>query len=320
MRGALNRRATKIVMPTIAIIPKKEPIVNESGLTIFKTLTKGLKRTPKDHYDVIIANQSLTTFAIKIAGFTHKTLYYVQAYEPDIYIKLGGFKNWFLCQLTKLSYKIKLFTVVNAAIYLDYKKLKTSRVLYPGIDFNNFYSASKKKEDENEVIIGTIGRTEPLKGTRYVVEAFKNLKERYPNLRLHIAFGNAGDFSDFDEIKCYQPHGDKELGNFYRSLDYYICAGYSQFGAFHYPVAEAMSCGISLITTHYYPANENNAWLVTPQSVEDFVKIFEMAYNDRELGKKKIEQGLIDVKKLEWKFVGERLNNYINEFVNSNIQ
>lgn len=296
---------------------KKDPVINESGISIFRILTKGLKKISRDQYDVIIANQSLTTFAIKLAGLTHQTLYYVQAYEPDIYIILGGFKNWLLCQITKFSYKMKLFTVVNADIYLDYKNLKASRVLYPGIDFNNFYYASKKSEDENELIIGTIGRIEPLKGTRYVVEAFKALKKRYPKLTLHIAFGNADDFSDCDGIKCCQLHGDKELGNFYRSLDYYICAGYSQFGAFHYPVAEAMSCGVPLITTYYYPANENNSWLVSPQSVKDIVKIFEMAYNERELGIAKIKQGLTDVKMLEWRFVGERLNNYINEFVNN---
>ena len=287
----------------------------DNAFSIQKKLTRALRKIPANSYDVIIANHALTTFPIWIAGLRHKTLYYVQAYEPDYY-KSEGIKSSILSFLSAQSYKMKFFTVVNGKTYLDYKELKSSRILYPGIDFNLFYPTAKKLADnaDNEIIIGTIGRTEPYKGTRYVIEAFQKLGKKYANIKLHVAFGNPQDFINYENIHCFQLHGDEELANFYRSLDYYICAAYIQLGAFHYPVSEAMSCGVPVITTHYYPANEMNAWMVnTLEDSEEIVTQFELAQSDPSIKQKKIEQALMDVQQFEWKMVGERLNNYVQE-------
>ncbi len=296
---------------------KKEPALKESGLSIFQKLTKGLKKLPKDAYDVIIANHSLTIFPIKKAGLTHKILYYVQAYEPDFYNSPMDLKNRILCQLYSRSYKMNLFTVVNAGIYLNYKKLKASRVLYPGIDFKLFYPKEKNilEQRDNKVIIGTVGRMIPSKGTQYVVDAFQKLKQEYSSIELHVAFGDPDDFKNYEGIHCFQPHGDEALANFYRTLDYYFCAGYVQLGAFHYPVAEAMSCGVPVISTLYYPANETNAWLTRPRNTDEIVSQFRSAHSNSSLKEKKVQQALMDVQQFDWKLVGKRLNNYLNEFL-----
>ena len=157
---------------------------------------------------------------------------------------------------------------------------------------------------------------ESYKGTRYIIEAFKILKEKHPHIELHLAFSDPKDFKNCDDISCFKPNGDEHLGNFYRSLDYYICAGYVQLGAFHYPTVEAMSCGVSVITTSYYPANENNAWITTPQKAEEIVKQFELAENNPSLREKKIKQALNDVKQFAWPEVGKKFNNYLKEFIN----
>lgn len=298
----------------------KDSSTKDSAISIQHKLTKALKKLPKDSYDVIIANHSLTTLPIKKAGLTHKTIYYVQAYEPDFYKLLGGIKNRILAHFSEKSYKMNLFTVVNTENYFNYKKLKSSRVLYPGVDFNHFYPKVKKNasENNNKIIIGTIGRTEPYKGTQYIIEAFKILKKKYPSIELHLAFSDPKDFKNCDGIFCFKPNGDEHLGNFYRSLDYYICAGYVQLGAFHYPVAEAMSCGVSVITTSYYPANETNAWMTIPQKAEDIVKQFELAQSNPTLKEEKIKQAMNDVTQFSWRKVGEKFNGYINEFINLN--
>ena len=300
-------------------INKNKTNKKENAFSIQKKLTKALSKMPKDEYDVIIANHSLTTLPIKRAGLIHKTIYYVQAYEPDLYILSGGLKNEIISYLSSLSYKMKLFTVVNAEKYLKYKSLTASKVLYPGIDFNLFYPKDEKLLNQNKekIIIGTVGRSEIYKGTRYIVEAFKKLKKKYSSIQLYVAFGNPADFKDEDDIFCYQPDGDEALGNFYRSLDYYFCAGYTQLGAFHYPVVEAMSCGVPVITTHYYPANSSNSWIVAPNNFEKLVEGFEMAQSDPYLKEKKIQQALIDVKQFEWASIGQRLNDYIQEFINT---
>lgn len=297
------------------------PIKNERGekgnvFSIQQKLTKALRKFSKDSYDVIFANHSLTTFPIKRAGLQKKTLYYVQAYEPEFY-HLPGIKNRLLTLLSVRSYKMDLFTVVNGKTYFNYKEIRSSRILYPGIDFNFFYPQKYKlPEPEQQIIIGTIGRSEPSKGTRYIVEAFQKLKKKYVNIQLKIAFGDPQEYKDDENIFCLSPDGDEALANFYRSLDYYICAGYIQIGAFHYPVSEAMSCGVPLITTQYYPANEANAWIVHElQNSDVIVAQFEMAQNNPSLRQKKLEQGICDVQQFDWKLVGKQLDGYMKELV-----
>ncbi len=74
-----------------------------------------------------------------------------------------------------------------------------------------------------------------------------------------------------------------------------------------------MSCGISLITTRYYPATNDNAWIVKPKNIEDIVEKFEMAYANHELRQKKIENGLKDVEQFSWSIVGKTMNKYLND-------
>ena len=299
----------------------KDDNLKDTAFSIQQKLTSALKKIPEDSYDVILASHSLSTLPINKAGLTHKALYYIQNYDPDSYNTVGGFKNKILAYLSEKSYKMNLFTIVNAEIYLNYKKIKARGVLYPGIDFSLFYPKEEKfeqiekKSTTNKIIIGTIGRAEIFKGTRYIIEAFKIIKSKYPSAELHVAFGNPIDFKNQEGVYCYCPDGDENLGDFYRSLDYYICAGYTQSGGFHYPVAEAMSCGIPVITTSYYPANEDNAWMIKPQNTMEIVKQFEISINNLSLKEKKVQQAFCDVKQFDWKKVGERLNNFLNEFL-----
>ena len=285
-----------------------------SVFSIQKSLTRAFIKLDPESYDVIIANHSFTTIPIKTAGLIRKTLYYVQAYEPDYYRLTPGIKNMIFEFISAFSYKMNLFTIVNAEIYLKYKKIKATRVLYPGVDFNNFYPSNKTGKNENEVIIGTIGRLEKFKGTHYVLEAFNKLKKKYSRIKLYVAFGNADDFGNYEDVYCFQPGNDKELGDYYRTLDYYFCAGYTQLGAFHYPVAEAMCCGIPVITTNYYPASCNNAWLAEPKNVENMIDQFEIAYKNKELKEKKIQQALEDVQQFKWELVAQKLDVYLKEF------
>ncbi len=278
-----------------------------------KQLLLGLLKIDLKSFDVIVCNHSLTTIPLKLAGLTSKTLYYVQAYEPDYFSELPGLKNKIFGALSAWSYKMNLFTVVNAKLYLHYKRLTATRYLYPGVDFNYFYPLNTLSDDNEIITIGTIGRKEKFKGTMEVYHAFRELKKKYVNLRLKIAFGNPDDFPDMEFITCVNPHGDEALAAFYQSLDYYFCAGSSQLGAFHYPVVEAMSCGIPLITTNYYPANQTNAWVIRPNNHSDFISQFEIANNNTFLKQEKVMQALKDVQEFDWKEVGRKFSNFIIE-------
>lgn len=290
----------------------KKKKVNFLGVQ-FKLWITLLRLRPKA-YDVYIANHSLTTYPLKFSALAGKTLYYVQAYEPDYFELLPGIKNKVFKLLSEFSYKMNFFTVVNAEKYQLYKKLNSKRVLYPGVDFSIFHPISETKKGE-EIILGTVGRKEHFKGTPTIIEAFNQLKKKYSNIKLIVAFGDPADFADYNDVFCIRPENDIQLALFYQSLDYYICAMYSQLDTFHYPVVEAMSCGVSLITTSFYPANPENAWIIKPQNAENLIVKFEEAQNELKKKKEKISQALKDVKQFHWKNVGEKMNSYLNEFL-----
>lgn len=281
-------------------------------------LIKSLNKINKDEYDIILANHSLTVLPLILTGWKNKAVYYIQAYEPEMYKIMGGLKNKILALISKWTYSQNLFSVVNASIYCNYKNIKSTRILYPGIDFNYFYPKTNSDKKEN-IIIGTIGRSEKYKGTEYIINAIVEIKKKYSNVNFFVAFGDPKDFEDYDWIRCFNPNGYQELGDFYRSLDYYFCAGYIQLGAFHYPVAEAMSCGVPIITTQYYPANDKNSFLVRIKNVKDFVDQFEIVINHPETVMNIKEQAKLDVEQFNWKIVGEKMNAYLNEFKSKKI-
>jgi glycosyltransferase involved in cell wall biosynthesis len=294
-----------------------KPASKENFFTIQQKLKKAFSKMQEGSYDAIFANHSLTVIPLARCGLLHKTLYYAQAYEPELYYLTGGIKNNILGMLSALSYRKDIYTVVNSEIYRHYKKLHSSKLLYPGIDFNLFYPGENPVSTEDKIIIGTIGRLERYKGTGYVLDAFKILRQKYPHAELHVAFGNPADFTGCPGVYCFKPGGDKELGDYYRSLHYYICAGFTQPGAFHYPVAEAMSCGIPVISTLYCPVNSENAWLAKPCNAQDIAEKFEQACINPGLRETKAKQAIADTRRFEWKETAKLLNGYFTELVNS---
>ena len=71
------------------------------------------------------------------------------------------------------------------------------------------------------------------------------------------------------------PRNDKELAGYYRSIDILIAPGTVQFGAFHYPVLEAMACGTPVIHTGYSPGESGNSWIIKPHSAKSIVDAVE---------------------------------------------
>ena len=291
---------------------KSHHFTKDNALLIQQRLAKGLKLIG-NQFDIIFANHSLTLLPILRSGLLYKTLYYIQAYEPDYYKHLPGFKNKILYYISLLSYNIKVFTIVNADIYSKYKNIRSRDVLYPGIDFQKFYPKNSLPEND-KIILGTIGRTEAFKGTKQIIEAFTILKQQYSNLQLQVAYGDI-ELERIEGIKCIYPKNDTELGSYYRDLDFYISAQFSQPGAFHYPTAEAMASGVAVITTLSYPANNENSWLIEPQNSKDIVKKFEGAHANKIARLEKTQQALLDIRQFDWKTTGIKLEGLLKQLI-----
>ncbi|QEE25645.1 glycosyltransferase family 4 protein [Rhodanobacter glycinis] len=216
-------------------------------------------------YDVVFANHSMTTFPVAFARCGRaKKYYYVQAYEPEFYHSRRGWKGRVLEALSVASYSLPLQQVANAPIYLGYKRVAATDWVPPGIDLSGFYRrfVAPMHRDGRAWTVGTIGRHELAKGTKYVLEAFDKLALVDPDVRLKVAYGNLPSGWSHERAEIVVPKNDKDLADYYRSVDVLVAPGIVQHGACHYPVMEAMACGTPVVTTGYLPADSSNAWIV----------------------------------------------------------
>ena len=158
--------------------------------------------------------------------------------------------------------------------------------------------------------MGCIGRKEPSKGIKYVIDAFNILKKQGWNVQLSIAYGNLPSEYDLPEGATISiPRNDIELGQFYRSVDIMIAPGTIQLGAPHYPVMEAMACGIPVVTTGYIPAakDKDNSWIVPIRDTDAIVESVKEIIVDSDLRRRKLANAHNDIKDFSWEFVSAKM-------------
>lgn len=231
----------------------------ETGAGNLRSLLGGMRRL-QDGFDIVLANHSLTTWPVLLAGVPRcKRFYYIQAYEAEYYAAARQPLNRIA---SALSYRLPFTQIVNATGYPGL----AGRPFVPfGIDLDLFYPVlPTDARGPRPLVVGTIGRTEPGKGTRFVLEAFRQLRRDWPDARLRVAYGNLPEGTDLTGLDIVFPHNDAQLADFYRGIDVLVAGTYGQDGAPHYPVLEAMACGIPVVNTGYLPATSDSAWIARP--------------------------------------------------------
>ena len=220
------------------------------------------------NFDIVLANYNKTVYPVFFASKTNN-FYYIQAYEPECYDEI---KNNFLKKniskfLAWFSYFLPLKKVINSNMYVNYKNIKTDKVVFPGIDLEVYYPREREyKKNTEKFVVGCIGREEAWKGSDDVAEAVKILHSKgYKNVEFVVAFNPVRYLNHH----LVMPDGDMNLSDFYRSLDVLVTPGHIQLEAIHYPVIEAMATKTPLITTGYYPACDENSFLVPIKSPLD---------------------------------------------------
>lgn len=258
-------------------------IAKPSGWYHIKSLYRGLK-VIGSQYDVIFANHSLTAWPVALASCGKaRKVYYVQAYEPEYYTSAKTIKGYLLATLSAFSYHLPLKRVVNAPIYYRYKNLRATQFVPPGLDIANFKPVEiiQNLESAKIIVIGCIGRHEPEKGTIYVLHAFEELYKKDKRFLLRVAYGNLPEGWKHEHCEVVVPKNDKELAEYYRSLDVLVAPGTVQHGAPHYPVLEAGASGVAVVTTGYMGATPDTAWIVRNKDVEAIVEsILDIASHD----------------------------------------
>lgn len=255
-------------------------------------------------YDVILANQSLTAWPVCFinCGKANK-FYYIQAYEPDYYSPFSQTAEYLL---SRLSYVLPLKQIANSATYKG-MGIHPTDVIPPGIDLSIFRRRENhvKFSGKKEIVLGTIGRIEPYKGTATAVSAYRALRASDSRLRLKVALGNV---KISDDVEIVDIKSDIELSEYYRSLDVLIVSCSYQYGAPHYPVIEAMASGVPVVHTGYYPGSADNSWIAEQSSTASVAEALGRLLNSSEseiVEKTDRARALIE-RELEWGMVGRR--------------
>lgn len=242
-------------------------------------------RAVNNQFDVVLANHCLTAWAVWLAAAKNNLkFYYIQAYEPEYYsVFVSPFKHL----LARLSYFLPLQQIANANTYRA-RGIKPIEVIPPGVDLSIF--TPKPAVDRlplNQLLIGTVGRKEPFKGTRYAVDAFRILKRIHPDWKMRVAIGNV---EPSESVEIAPIRSDLELAEFYRSIDILLVTCVGQHGAPHYPVIEAMASGTPVVHTGYFPGGPENSYEAAPADPDSVASVVIRALNDEHL-KGKISAG-----------------------------
>lgn len=276
----------------------------ETGLRNLLVLWRGLRKIRRD-YDAVLANHSFTPWPIWFAGVDRRRVfYYIQAYEPEYFKEVGApGKEW----LSRMSYYLPYRQIVNADVYVGYENIAARDVVPFGIDLQTFHPRrTAPLSNPDKIILGCIGRSEPAKGTGYVLEAFEMLARDDPRFHLKVAYGNLPAGWSHPSATIVTPQGDKGLAAFYRSVDIMIAAGTVQHGAPHYPVLEAMASGTPVVNTGYLPANPSNSWIAEPRNSRSLVECVRAVVADPNLSQR-TGRALEAVKEFEWGVVAAQM-------------
>jgi glycosyltransferase involved in cell wall biosynthesis len=272
-------------------------------------LWRGLRYHAKDA-DVILANHNLTAWPVFLNTIACSKIYYIQAYEPEIV------NRFLLKSIAYTSYFLPLRQIANSPFYINYKNVRANDFVPPGIDLSVMFPLNSQDQLREKIIIGCVGSKQWFKGLDDVSEACRLLEERGVQFEIRLAYGLLPEGCSMPpDVKIIRPRNDRELGDFYRALDILIAPGKLQHGSAHYPVMEAMACGIAVITTGYLPASEeaNNSWIVPvndPRAIADAVE--DMVANPR-LRRERIKKALNDIRDFSWDKVAAKMLSLFNK-------
>jgi glycosyltransferase involved in cell wall biosynthesis len=225
---------------------------------------------PSQRYDVIHDNQSLGDGLLELRNYAPviATIHHPITVDRDIalaaapsWAKRAGVRRWysFIPRQLQVAAQLDCITTVSRAsasdIVRDFGIARGAiRVVENGVDLGVFRPQPEVVR-RADVLICVISATAPLKGFRYLLEAFAELRRRRPQLILKVV-GSDGRTATRRRIRelglegavqFTGPLSDREIAGAYAEATLAVVP--SLYEGFGLPAAEAMACEVPVVST-----------------------------------------------------------------------
>jgi len=173
---------------------------------------------------------------------------------------------------------------------------------------------------KNKTIIATISRYIKLKGLDYVIEAFKEVYEKYPQTHLLLANAGGGDEQAIKNKLQQLPKEayteicfEEDLFALYQVIDIFVHVPINQeIEAFGQTYVEALAAGVPSVFTlsgiaNDFIENEHNALVVKPQNSRQIIQAVERMLQDETLTTQLVENGKKSIRRFSLKNMIEGL-------------
>ena len=179
---------------------------------------------------------------------------------------------------------------------------RRSSIIYSALESKIFYPREKER-NENEISITIVGSEDfKFKNVGEVLEVIRELKEKY-QIKLNWITQTEPKINIEEGKNAIVNPEQKIIGDVLRNTDIYICN--SEYESFGLPTLEAMTCGVTVITTDTggmrdFVIDRENALVIKHHNKEDMKEKIEMLINNRDLMHKMSQNGIATASKFNW--------------------
>lgn len=190
-----------------------------------------------------------------------------------------------------------------------------------GVDLTRFSPSNRpiEKFKDGKFNILFVGRFDRRKGVKYLLQAFKFLRERYENIRLILVGSGALSYwykmralaEDIPDVEFIGEVSDKELPRYYATCDIF-CSPATHGESFGIVLLEAMATGkpvVAYANSGYKEVlvGKGAQFLAPPRDISALAEKLETLILDKNLRKEMGQWGLKDAQKYSWDSVGEQV-------------
>jgi len=298
---------------------KQVPVISlyrEEGVDIYIPYLLS-KYTKEFQTNIIHAHQTTPWFYSALSRLFNPKPYLLFEEHGRFYPEIKNKKKILFNKLliNKLTHKVVAVSndIKNRLIEYEGVSEKKIQVIYNGIKIENIDTDHLKKEcrkklnlDEDDFVVGSVGRLDPIKNFPMLIKGIKIAKNQIPNLKC-VIIGDGPEFSKLNKIIEDKQLEDiilltgykKDASRLVAAFDVFVLTSFSE--GISMAILEAMSLSVPCIATKVggnVELIENNlsGWLVESNDWKSLARVLIYAYNNRELLEKIGKNGQKQVK------------------------